>query len=102
MSSQVLRTLSEEASKTKLEKEKENRRWTTFLQKPDRPIPKSKQQLEAERRAANAYKVKIVKSAPRSSRSVTPVPQVKCMDSYLVIMCVCDEQFISFKAKTGT
>uniref|UniRef100_T1PEE8 PDZ domain protein n=1 Tax=Musca domestica TaxID=7370 RepID=T1PEE8_MUSDO len=77
MSSQVLRTLSEEASKTKLEKEKENRRWTTFLQKPDRPIPKSKQQLEAERRAANAYKVKIVKSAPRSSRSVTPVPQPK-------------------------
>ncbi|XP_073838019.1 Z band alternatively spliced PDZ-motif protein 67 isoform X3 [Musca autumnalis] len=77
MSSQVLRTLSEEASKTKLEKEKENRRWTTFLQKPNRPIPKSKQQLEAERRAANAYKVKIVKSSPRPSRSVTPVPEPK-------------------------
>uniref|UniRef100_A0A1I8NQR4 PDZ domain-containing protein n=1 Tax=Stomoxys calcitrans TaxID=35570 RepID=A0A1I8NQR4_STOCA len=73
MSSDVLRTLNEEATKTKLEKEQENRRWTTFLQKPNRPIPKSKQQLEAERRAANAYKVKIVKSAPRS-RSVTPVP----------------------------
>lgn len=75
MSSDVLRTLNEDATKTKAEKDKENRKWTTFLQKPDRPIPKSKIQLEAERRAANAYKVTIVKSAPRS-RSVSPAPPV--------------------------
>lgn len=65
MTSDVLRSLNEEVTKTKLEKERENRKWSTFLQRPDRPVPKSKQQLEAERRAANAYKVKIVKSAPR-------------------------------------
>jgi len=65
MTSDVLRSLNEEVTKTKLEKEKENRKWSTFLQRPDRPVPKSRQQLEAERRAANAYKVKIVKSAPR-------------------------------------
>lgn len=73
MSSDVLRTLNEEATKTKAEKDKENRKWTTFLQKPDRPIPKSKQQIEAERRAANAYKVTIVRG---SSRSVSPAPAV--------------------------
>ncbi|XP_037933465.1 myosin-13 isoform X2 [Teleopsis dalmanni] len=76
MTSAVLKTLNEEAIKTKAEKDKENKKWTTFLQKPDRPIPKSRQQLEAERRAANAYKVKIVKSQPRSERdSVSPFVQ---------------------------
>lgn len=65
MSSDVLRSLNEEVTKTKLEKDKENRQWSTFLQRPNRPVPKSKQSLEAERRAANAYKVTIVKSAPR-------------------------------------
>ncbi|KAH8415595.1 hypothetical protein KR222_006005 [Zaprionus bogoriensis] len=72
MTSDVLRSLNEEVTKTKLEKEKENRKWSTFLQRPDRPVPKSKQQLEAERRAANAYKVKIVKSAPRDK---SPMPE---------------------------
>ncbi|XP_037810182.1 translation initiation factor IF-2 isoform X2 [Lucilia sericata] len=76
MSSDVLRTLNEEATKTKAEKDKENRKWTTFLQKPDRPIPKSKQQIEAERRAANAYKVKIVRGST-ISRSVSPAPPPK-------------------------
>uniref|UniRef100_A0A1B0B927 PDZ domain-containing protein n=1 Tax=Glossina palpalis gambiensis TaxID=67801 RepID=A0A1B0B927_9MUSC len=76
LASDVLRTLNEEATKTKAEKDKENRKWTTFLQKPNRPIPKSKEQIEAERRAANAYKVTIVKSAPRS-RSVTPQPPAR-------------------------
>ncbi|XP_039963697.1 uncharacterized protein LOC120776781 isoform X2 [Bactrocera tryoni] len=75
MTSDVLRTLNEDATKTRAEKEKENKKWSTFLVKPDRPIPKSKEQIEAERRAANAYKVKIVKSAPRS-RSVSPMPIV--------------------------
>ncbi|XP_017842088.1 SUN domain-containing protein 2 isoform X2 [Drosophila busckii] len=74
MTSDVLRSLNEEVTKTKLEKEKENRKWSTFLQRPDRPVPKSKQQLEAERRAANAYKVKIVKSQPREK---SPMPELK-------------------------
>ncbi|XP_017484228.1 PREDICTED: titin [Rhagoletis zephyria] len=74
MASDVLRTLNESATKTKAEKDKENKKWSTFLVKPDRPIPKSKEQIEAERRAANAYKVKIVKSAP-ISRSPSPMPQ---------------------------
>nr|XP_036219867.1 titin isoform X2 [Bactrocera oleae] len=74
MTSDVLRTLNEDATKTRAEKEKENKKWSTFLVKPDRPIPKSKEQIEAERRAANAYKVKIVKSAPKS-RSVSPMPR---------------------------
>ncbi|XP_011183650.2 microtubule-associated serine/threonine-protein kinase 2 isoform X2 [Zeugodacus cucurbitae] len=74
MTSDVLRTLNEDATKTRAEKDKENKKWSTFLVKPDRPIPKSKEQIEAERRAANAYKVKIVKSAPRS-RSVSPMPR---------------------------
>ncbi|XP_030570612.1 proteoglycan 4 isoform X2 [Drosophila novamexicana] len=72
MTSDVLRSLNEEVTKTKLEKEKENRKWSTFLQRPDRPVPKSKQQLEAERHKANAYKVKIVKSAPRDK---SPMPE---------------------------
>ncbi|XP_036219867.2 uncharacterized protein Zasp67 isoform X2 [Bactrocera oleae] len=74
MTSDVLRTLNEDATKTRAEKDKENKKWSTFLVKPDRPIPKSKEQIEAERRAANAYKVKIVKSAPKS-RSVSPMPR---------------------------
>ncbi|XP_070142016.1 fibrous sheath CABYR-binding protein isoform X3 [Drosophila kikkawai] len=74
MSSDVLRSLNEEVTKTKLEKDKENRKWSTFLQRPNRPVPKSKQQLEAERRAANAYKVTIVKSAPRDK---SPMPEAK-------------------------
>ncbi|XP_016966420.1 titin isoform X2 [Drosophila biarmipes] len=74
MSSDVLRSLNEEVTKTKLDKDKENRQWSTFLQRPNRPVPKSKQSLEAERRAANAYKVTIVKSAPREK---SPMPEAK-------------------------
>lgn len=74
MSSDVLRSLNEEVTKTKLEKDKENRKWSTFLQRPNRPVPKSKQQLEAEKHAANAYKVTIVKSAPRDK---SPMPEAK-------------------------
>ncbi|XP_054733681.1 titin-like [Anastrepha obliqua] len=72
MTSDVLRTLNADATKTKAEKDKENKKWSTFLVKPDRPVPKSKEQIEAERRAANAYKVKIVVSR---SRSPSPMPQ---------------------------
>ncbi|XP_067644636.1 titin homolog isoform X2 [Eurosta solidaginis] len=74
MTSDVLATLNEDATKTKLEKDKEKKKWSTFLVKPDRPIPKSKEAIEAERRATNAYKVKIVKSAPKS-RSPSPMPR---------------------------
>ncbi|KAH8317028.1 hypothetical protein KR074_012045 [Drosophila pseudoananassae] len=74
MSSDVLRSINEEVTKTKLEKDKENRKWSTFLQRPNRPVPKSKQQLEAEKHAANAYKVTIVKSAPRDK---SPMPEAK-------------------------
>lgn len=44
---------------TKEEKENEAKRWTTFLQKPDRPIPVSKEQLEQERRKALGYRIKM-------------------------------------------
>lgn len=73
MSSDVLRSLNEEVTKTKLEKDKENRKWSTFLQRPNRPVPKSKQQAEAERHAAHAYKVTIVKSAPRDKSPMVSV-----------------------------
>lgn len=56
--SEVLKQLNEEAIKTKKDKDKEVRKWTTFLQKPDRPIPKSRQQLELQ---SEPYRVRIVK-----------------------------------------
>ncbi|XP_055849004.1 stage VI sporulation protein D isoform X2 [Episyrphus balteatus] len=76
-SSEVMRELNEEAMKTKQEKDLDKKKWTTFMQKPNRPIPKSKAQLEAEARAANAYKVKIVKNykKPEPPRPSTPVPE---------------------------
>lgn len=83
MSSDVLRSINEEVTKTKLEKDKENRKWSTFLQRPNRPIPKSKQQLEAEKHAANAYKVTIVKSAPRDKSPMVSVPAFRSPTSTL-------------------
>lgn len=76
-SSEVLRELNAEAMKTKQEKDLDKKKWTTFMQKPNRPIPKSKAQLEAEARAANAYKVKIVKNykKPEPVRPPSPVPE---------------------------
>lgn len=41
-SSEVFRHINEEAKKTFSEKDKEAKRWTTFLQKPNRPIPKER------------------------------------------------------------
>lgn len=55
-SSEVFKQLNEEAIKTKADKDKEVKKWTTFLQKPNRPIPKSKDQVQHE-----PYRVKIVK-----------------------------------------
>lgn len=74
-SSEVFKHLNAEAMKTKAEKEQETKRWTTFLQKPDRPIPKSKAQLEQERRQALAYRVVISKQPkPRCAPNRTPTP----------------------------
>lgn len=79
MSSEVLKELNVEAIKTKQDKDKEVKKWTTFLQKPNRPIPKSKQQLEAEARAANAYKPKIViPSRSPSPRPKSPEVRILC------------------------
>lgn len=78
-SSEVLRELNAEVIKTKQEKELDKKKWTTFMQKPNRPIPKSKAQLEAEARAANAYKVQIIKNykKPEPPRPPTPIPEDK-------------------------
>lgn len=40
--SEVLKALNEELIKTTEEKKKEERKWTTFLQTPKRPVPKAK------------------------------------------------------------
>lgn len=66
--------------KTKAEKDQETKKWTTFLQKPDRPIPKSKFDLEKEHKKANGYKIKICKQPkPKCdpNRSPSPVPVIE-------------------------
>lgn len=57
----MFKHLNDEAVKTKTEKENESKRWTTFMQTPNRPIPKSPQQLESERRQHLRYQIKICK-----------------------------------------
>lgn len=72
----MLRELNEEAVKTKEDKQKDVCKWTTFLQKPNRPIPKSKEELAREK--LPVYKVNIVKQQkPRVApdREPTPPPQ---------------------------
>jgi len=59
--SEVFQTLQHETRKTKEDIEAEQKRWTTFLQKPDRPIPK-----KLDMKAKNTYKPQIVKQ-PRPS-----------------------------------
>lgn len=74
-SSEVFKHLNAEAMKTRADKEQETKRWTTFLQKPDRPIPKSKAELERERRQAEAYRIVIRKQPkPRCAPNRTPSP----------------------------
>lgn len=74
-SSEVFKHLNAEAVKTKDEKDKETKRWTTFLQKPDRPVPKSKAQEELERREALRYRIKICKQPkPKCDPNRTPTP----------------------------
>lgn len=76
-SSAVLRELNEEAVKTEQDKQNEVQKWTTFLQKPDRPIPKSKEEIAREKR--QQYQVQIVKQPqPRvaPNRVATPPTEI--------------------------
>ncbi|XP_049884444.1 titin-like [Pectinophora gossypiella] len=63
--SEVLKALNEEMLKAYEEKKKEEKKWTTFLQKPKRPVPKAKYgyagNLDIEEEKLEPYKVKIVK-----------------------------------------
>lgn len=79
MSSEVLRTLNDESIKTEKQLEEEKRKWTTFLQKPNRPIPKSKKELEEEAKKI-PYVVKIVKQPkPRVAPDRPPSPPVNIL-----------------------
>jgi len=74
--SDVFKQLNAEAIKTKEEKEKEDRKWTTFLQKPNRPIPKTKKQIVEEVKN-QPYRVNIVKQPkPRVAPDRIPTPDV--------------------------
>lgn len=73
----MLRELNEEAVKTEEDKLNDKRKWTKFLQKPNRPIPKTKEELLREK--LPQYKVNIVKQPkPRGApgREPTPPPVV--------------------------
>lgn len=71
----MLQELNEQAVKTAADKKKDAQKWTTFLQKPDRPIPKTKEELARER--LPIYKVKIVKQPkPRGAPGREPTPPV--------------------------
>lgn len=73
-SSEVLSQLNKEALQTKAEMDKEVRKWSTFLQKPDRPIPIRKTIVDIQRET-NSYKVHIVKQPkPRVDPNRTPTP----------------------------
>lgn len=69
----MFKHLNADAVKTKAEREKDSQRWTTFMQKPDRPIPKSPDQIEMERRKEFAYRIKLdilpKSAAPQKSTS---------------------------------
>lgn len=91
-SSAVLKELNEEAIKTAEDKKKEDRKWTTFLQKPNRPIPKTKEEIAREK--LPQYKVNIVKQPkPRVAPGQEPAPpQVQCIDeSQLITTLVAEE-----------
>lgn len=76
--SEVFQTLQQETRKTKEDIEEEQKRWTTFLQKPNRPIPQPKFQLPVKK----TYKPPIVKQPKplvdpeiqEKLRSVSPAP----------------------------
>jgi PDZ and LIM domain protein 5/6/7 len=71
--SAVFQTLNQEAMKTRQDLEEETKKWTTFLQKPDRPVPKPKELHDPNRPAP--YQVKIVKQPkPRVAPDRVPTP----------------------------
>lgn len=75
-SSEVFRTIKEESTMTATEMEKEKRKWTTFLQKPNRPIPKTKLEQEQEIKRQQ-YRVQIVKQQkPKVAPDRIPTPPV--------------------------
>lgn len=66
--------------KTKADKDQETKKWTTFLQKPNRPVPKSKFDLESERKKSSGYKIVICKQPkPKCdpNRPPSPVPVIE-------------------------
>lgn len=66
--SEVFQTINEEMRKSKQEIEEEEKRWTTFLQKPSRPIPKQAYKYNV---PPQTYRPKIVKqSKPRVAPEV--------------------------------
>lgn len=72
-SSEVFKHLNEEAMKTRSDKEKEVKRWTTFLQKPNRPIPKPKSEID--KPYQEPYRVRIVKQPkPACDPKHVPAP----------------------------
>lgn len=80
--SEVFQTLNSEAIKTKEDKKKEEQRWTTFLQRPQRAVPKSALETEMENRG-KGYQVKIVKQPkPRVAPDRQPTPPPKTPVSY--------------------
>lgn len=58
-SSEVFKQLNEEAIKTKADRDKDVKKWTTFLQKPNRPIPIPRSEMD--RVQSEPYRVRIVK-----------------------------------------
>lgn len=89
--------MNEEAIKTKADKDKEVKKWTTFLQKPNRPIPKSKEQVQQV-----PYRVKIVKQ-PKPlcdpNRVRTP-PQIERVQAIVdnEIKCIEKEEVLTVVA----
>ena len=60
--SEVFKTLNNEVTKTVEEKENESKKWTSFLQRPARPKPKTPEEISKEYSPKpEQYQVKIVK-----------------------------------------
>nr|CAH7760819.1 unnamed protein product [Callosobruchus chinensis] len=56
---------------------KTDKRWSTFLVKPDNPIPKPKKQIEEEMQAGEKYKVVLQKQPSRRKRKEMQEKRVK-------------------------
>ncbi|CAH2987936.1 unnamed protein product [Chilo suppressalis] len=77
--SEVLKALNEEMLRVQEEKKKEEqKKWTTFLQKPQRPVPRAKfgyyGYVEPEQKIEEPYKVKIVKQPKPKDFETGPLP----------------------------